>query len=351
MSLKCPECQSEILENTNFCSHCGAVIKIPSSFKLSRGQTISGRYEIIEELGSGGMGIVYRGYDKKTDEELTLKLIRPEIASDKKTIERFRNELKLARKIAHRNVGKMYDINEEKGMSYLTMEYIPGQNLEGLIKQTGRLTIGRAISITKQICLGLGEAHRLGVIHRDLKPSNIMIDKNGNAQIMDFGVARSVEAKGNTAEGSIVGTPAYISPELVEGIKADQRSDVYSLGVLLFEMTTGKTPFQGETPLRIAIKHKTESPPDPKSLNNQISENLNNLILKCLEKDRKKRVQSTEEFLSELNLVEKDITTDERDKQEEKQEKRDGEKKGQKEYLSIPHPFFWLFFFLSLLSQ
>ena len=346
MALKCPECLSEVSENTNFCSHCGAVIKIPSFFKLSRGQTISGRYEIIEELGSGGMGIVYRVYDKKTDEELTLKLIRPEIASDKKTIERFRNELKLARKIAHRNVGKMYDINEEKGMYYLTMEYIPGQNLEGLIKQTGRLTIGRAISITKQICLGLGEAHRLGVIHRDLKPSNIMIDKNGNAQIMDFGVARSIEAKGITAEGSIVGTPAYISPELVEGKKVDKRSDVYSLGVLLFEMTTGKTPFQGETPLRIAVKHKTELPPNPKSLNNQISENLNNLILKCLEKDRKKRVQSTEEFLSELNLVEKDITTDERDKPEEKRQQRDRDKKKIKKIFVYTTPILFALFFL-----
>lgn len=331
--MKCPECQSEISENTNFCGHCGAVIKIPSSFKLSRGQTISGRYEIIEELGSGGMGIVYRVYDKKTDEELTLKLIRPEIASDKKTIERFRNELKLARKIAHRNVGKMYDINEEKGMSYLTMEYIPGQNLEGLIKQTGRLTIGRAISITKQICSGLGEAHRLGVIHRDLKPSNIMIDKNGNAQIMDFGVARSVEAKGITAEGSIVGTPAYMSPELVEGIEADKRSDVYSLGVMLFEMTTGTTPFHGESSLRIAIKHKSESPPNPKSLNNQIFENLNNLILKCLEKDREKRIQSTEEFLSELNRAEKDISTDERDKPEEQQVRKDRDKKSTKKII------------------
>ena len=325
MDIKCPKCNTENTSDSEFCKKCAT--PLPSSEdisalptktletpteELTRGITFAGRYEIIEELGKGGMGKVYRVEDKKIKEEVALKLIKPEIASDKKTIERFSNELRMARKIAHRNVCKMYDLGEEKGIHYITMEYVSGQDLRGLIRQTGQLAVGTVVTIAKQACEGLAEAHRLGVIHRDLKPSNIMIDKDGNARIMDFGIARSLKTKGITELGVMIGTPEYMSPEQVEGMEADQRSDMYSLGVILYEMVTGEIPFSGETPLSIAMKHKSEKPQDPREVNPQIPEELSQVILKCLEKSREKRYQAAEELLSELSKIDKGIPTDEK---------------------------------------
>ncbi|MFB0564435.1 MAG: protein kinase [Candidatus Aminicenantaceae bacterium] len=323
MGIKCPKCHSDNTDIARFCSNCAT--PLPSSKEipvtetletpteeLSRGTTFAERYEIIEELGKGGMGKVYRVEDKKIKEEVALKLIKPEIASDKKTIERFSNELKMARKIAHRNVCKMYDLGEEKGTHYITMEYVPGENLKRMIKMMGQLSAAQVIFIAKQVCEGLAEAHRLGVVHRDLKSSNIIIDKEGNARIMNFGIARSLESKGITAAGVIIGTPEYMSPEQVEGKETDQRSDIYSLGVILYEMITGRLPFEGDTPLSIALKHKTEEPLEPRKFNAQIPENLSRVILRCMEKDREKRYQRVEELLSELSKIEKGIPTSER---------------------------------------
>jgi serine/threonine protein kinase/Tfp pilus assembly protein PilF len=206
----------------------------------------------------------------------------------------------------------MYDLGEEKGSHFITMEYVPGEDLRSSIRRFGQLPIGKSISITKQICEGLAEAHRLGVIHRDLKSNNIMIDKEGNVRIMDFGIARSLEAKGITDAGVMIGTPEYMSPEQVEGKEIDQRSDIYSLGVILYEMVTGRVPFEGDTPFTIGMKHKGEMPKNPKEHNTQISDDLNSLILRCLEKENEKRYQSADEVRSELSNIEKGIPTTER---------------------------------------
>jgi serine/threonine protein kinase/tetratricopeptide (TPR) repeat protein len=320
MSIKCPKCHHENPDDTIYCGKCTTPLKPSEDIEvtetiespkeeLTRGTTLANRYEIIEELGKGGMGRVYRVEDTKLKQEVALKLIKPEIAKDKKTIERFRNELKLAREIAHRNVCRMYDLNEEKGTHYITMEYVRGEDLRSLIRRIGQLPIRKSISIAKQICEGLSEAHRLGVVHRDLKSNNIMIDKEGNVRIMDFGIARSLEAKGITGAGVMIGTPEYMSPEQVEGKEVDQRSDIYSLGVILYEMVTGRLPFEGETSLSIAMKHKSEEPPDPKDLNDQISEGFSQVILRCMKKDKEKRYQDAEELLSQLNNLEKGIST------------------------------------------
>ena len=323
MSIKCPKCQHENPDTLKFCGECG--IRLPSledvevtdtmeapKEELTTGSTFAGRYQIIEELGKGGIGKVYRVLDKKLKEEIALKLIKPEIAKDKKTLERFHNELKLARKISQRNVGRMYELMEENGVHFITMEYVPGEDLRSLIRRIGQLTIGKSISIAKQVCEGLAEAHRLGVVHRDLKSNNIMIDKEGNVRIMDFGIARSLESKGITGVGVMIGTPEYMSPEQAEAKDVDRRSDIYSFGVILYEMLTGKVPFEGDTPLSIAIKQKTESPRDPSLYNAQIPDGLRRVILYCLEKDKEKRYQNTGELLTDLNKVQKGLTTAER---------------------------------------
>jgi serine/threonine-protein kinase len=325
VTIKCPECETSNTDTARFCNNCASPLESeefsPSRTKtletpkeeLTSGSEFAGRFQIIEELGRGGMGKVYKAIDKKINEKIALKLIKPEIASDKKIIDRFNNELRMARKIGHRHVGRMYDINEEEGTHYITMEYISGQDLKGLIRQSGQLAVGTTISIAKQVCQGLSEAHRLDVIHRDLKPSNIMIDKTGNVRIMDFGIARSIKAKGITGTGMLVGTPEYMSPEQIEGKSIDKRSDLYSLGVILYEMVTGRVPFEGETPFVIGAKHRSEKPQDPGELNPQIPEELSSVILKCLVKESSKRYQSADELLSELERIEKDIPLTDRE--------------------------------------
>jgi len=323
--IKCPKCHSDNPDDTLYCGKCAAPLKpsgeIPDSStktletpieSLKRGTTFAERYDLIEELGTGGMGKVYKAFDKKIEEEIALKILRPDIAGDEKTLSRFSNELKIARKIIHKNVGRMYDLSEAEGTHFITMEFVPGEDLKSFIKRSGQLTVGKALSIARQVCEGLAEAHEMGTIHRDLKPQNIMIDNEGNARIMDFGIARSLQTEGLTVEGTVIGTPEYMSPEQAEGEETDKRSDIYSLGVVLFEMLTGRIPFEGKTPISIAMKHKSETPSNPKDINSHIPNDLNWLILKCMEKDKTKRFQSAQEILIELGETEESIPAHER---------------------------------------
>jgi serine/threonine protein kinase/tetratricopeptide (TPR) repeat protein len=280
--------------------------------ELTRGTVFAGRYEIIEELGAGGMGKVYRAFDKKLEEEVALKLIKPEIAADKKTVERFQNEIKVARKISHKNVCRTHDLHEDGRTLYLTMEYVRGEDLKSFIKRSKVLSTGTSVFIARQVAEGLADAHKLGIVHRDLKPGNIMIDKEGEAKIMDFGIARAMREKGITGEGAIIGTPEYMSPEQVEGKPTDQRSDIYALGIILFEMVTGRVPFEGDTPFTVGVKQKSEPPKDPRGLNAQIPQDLSRLILCCLEKDKEKRYQSADELRIDLDRIERGIPTAER---------------------------------------
>lgn len=323
MGMKCPKCQSNNPDTQQYCGECGTKL-IPSgeisptktleipTHELAVGSTFAGRYQIIEELGRGGMGRVYKVLDKDIDEKVALKLLNPEVAADEKIIKRFQNELKFARKITHKNVCKMYHLAKKEETPYITMEYVPGEDLKSLIKSKEKLAGEEAISIAKQVCEGLVEAHELGIVHRDLKPQNIMIDEKGRAKIMDFGISRSLETKGVTEAGVIIGTPEYMSPEQVEGKEVGKRSDIYSVGVILYEMVTGRIPFEGDTALSIALKHKSEMPQEPRQINAQIPENLSRVILKCMEKDKEKRYEGADELLSELVKIEQAIPTAER---------------------------------------
>ncbi len=315
--MKCSQCHTDNPDNTNFCGNCGAqlgsVQKETSSFTktlvtplmgLDMGASFAERYHIIEEIGKGGMGRVYKALDTKIDEKIAIKVLNPEIALDEKNRERFRNELKITRNLSHRYICRMYDFNEEEGVSYVTMEYVSGENLKSLIRRIGQVSPGKAIFIARQIGEGLAEAHRAGVIHRDLKPQNIMIDQEGNVRIMDFGIARSFRLKGVTEAGTMLGTPEYMSPEQVGGKDIDHQTDIYSLGIILYEMLTGRTPFEGDTPLSVAVKQKTERPPDPRKLNAQIPESISRLILRCLEKERRSRFKNAEELVAELKRIE-----------------------------------------------
>jgi tetratricopeptide (TPR) repeat protein/TolB-like protein/predicted Ser/Thr protein kinase len=328
--MKCLKCGHENPPGERFCGNCAAPLVKPVAppetelqagptdtmaaivTELRSGTTFAGRFEVIEELGKGGMGRVYKVYDQKTREKMALKLLKPEVAGDREAIERFGNELRFARKISHRNVCRMYDLDEEKGTHFITMEYVPGEDLKSIIRMMGPMSAGKTVRVARQVAEGLAEAHRLGVIHRDLKPQNIMIDREGNIRIMDFGIARSAKVKGMTGAGVVVGTPEYMAPEQFEGKEADARSDIYALGVVLYEMTTGRLPFEGETFVSIALKQKTETPRTPKELNPQLPDDLARLILRCLERDRGKRFQSVDDILADLAKIEQGIPTTEK---------------------------------------
>jgi len=276
--------------------------------ELVPGTDFAGRYRILDELGRGGMGRVYKVLDREISEPIALKVLVPAFSADEKMIERFRNELKLARRISHKNVCRIFDLGNCEGIYYITMEFVPGDNLKSIILMMGPLAPFRALAVAGQVCDGLTEAHRLGVVHRDLKSSNIMIDREGSARIMDFGIARAAETKDLTDRGALVGTPEYMAPEQVEGADVDQRADIYSLGVILFEMSTGRVPFEGKTPLSVAMQHKSARPPDPRDLNSQTPGGLSGIISKCLEKDPAARYQKIEDLAAELHGVAEGLT-------------------------------------------
>ena len=320
--MRCARCGADNSESQRFCGECGTKLTRPGEAataqtagiqtpdnELTTGTTFAGRYQVIEELGKGGMGRVYKVLDARIKEKIALKLIRWDLCPDKETVERFSNELKFARKIRHKNVCQMFDLGESEGTHYITMEYVSGEDLKNMIRMSGQLGIATAIAVARQVSEGLEEAHKLGIVHRDLKPQNIMIDREGKARIMDFGIARSLKGQGITRAGTIIGTPEYMSPEQVEGREVDQRSDIYSLGVILYEMLTGRVPFEGDTPFTVGVKIKSETPRDPKEFNAQVPPDLSRLVLKCLEKDRQARYQDASEVHAELEKIERGIPT------------------------------------------
>jgi serine/threonine protein kinase len=252
---------------------------------------LGARYEILGEAGHGSMGNVYKARDRETGETVALKLLKPEIASDQAMMDRFKNELLFARKITHKNVCRVYEFNRVAGIAYTSMEFVEGESLRSVLNRFGGLPQRKATDLALQICSGLKEAHAQGIVHRDLKPENVMIDGQGNVKIMDFGIARSMEA-GTRLTGSMVGTPAYMAPEQVAGKPVDYRTDIYSLGLMLYEMFTGAPAFSADNSIAVALKQMHEAPLPPHEIEPNIPAGTERTILKCLEKDPAKRFQS-----------------------------------------------------------
>ncbi|MGH9261040.1 MAG: protein kinase domain-containing protein, partial [Acidimicrobiales bacterium] len=254
---------------------------------LKPGTVFAGRYEVKEILGMGGMGVVYRAFDRELGEAVAIKTMRGEsLASDGVALERFKQEIRLARKIAHRNVVRTYDLGEASGMYYLTMEFVEGTSLKQLIEGSGKLPVPVTLTIGKQLCRALEVAHEQGVIHRDIKPQNIVVDPSGFLKVMDFGIARLARRQGHglTEKGTSVGTPDYMSPEQLMGDEIDARADLYAAGVVLFECVTGRTPFAGETTWALISKHIEEPAPDPRTLTPEVPPALSGVILKAMAK-------------------------------------------------------------------
>jgi len=268
------------------------------------GTLFAGRYDIESELGAGGMGIVFKAYDRTLDDAVAIKVLRGDaLAQDATLGDRFKQEIRLARKITHKNILRTHDFGEIDGLRYLSMEYVRGITLKHLLSQNRLLPTAAGLRIARQICSGLAAAHAAGVIHRDIKPQNILIEPNGGVKIMDFGIARLSEDKGMTATGVVVGTPDYISPEQARGVALDQRTDVYSAGIVFYEIFSGTLPFEGESSLAVVLKHIQEAPPPIESKNAAIDPKIGRIVMKSIEKDPDRRYQSMTEVARDLAEV------------------------------------------------
>ncbi len=261
---------------------------------------LENRYQILQEVGRGGMGIVFQAYDKQLRENVAIKVLSPFLSNDPESLERLRREVTSARKITHPNVIKIFDIAETGGLHYITMEYFPGQNLRQHISRKGGMSLEEGLQIIFQICDGLEAAHANGIIHRDLKSQNVIINGSGQVKIIDLGLARASHMEGMTATGLILGTPEYMSPEQVMGKRVDERSDLYSLGIILFEVFTGKVPFTGESAIAVGFKHLKEISPALNSVQKNLPEKLSAIVDRLLQKDPAHRYQSIRELRRDL---------------------------------------------------
>lgn len=270
---------------------------------LEPGSDFGPRYRIEAVLGRGGMGAVYKAYDKDLDRIVALKLVRPGLTTDPEVMQRFRQELLLASKVSHKNVLRIHDLGDVNGIKFISMAYVEGQDLAHALKAQGSWPAAKAIELARQLAGALAAAHAEGVVHRDLKPQNILIDHAGTAYISDFGLAKSLEAGAAmmTHTGQLLGTPRYMSPEQVEGKAADHRSDLYALGLILYETVTGDVPFTGESTLQVMYQRLKDDPVSPKVLHPELPNHLVRIILRCLERDPERRYQTALQILDDLD--------------------------------------------------
>jgi len=268
---------------------------------LETGDVLGGRYEILQLLGEGGMGAVYKAQDRELDRPVALKLIRPELASNPSILARFKQELLLSRQVTHKNVIRIFDLGDADGVKFITMEFVEGRDLRALIQEKKKFSPEEAVEIMQQVCQALEAAHSVGVIHRDLKPQNIMREDSGRILVMDFGLARTMEGDGMTQVGALVGTMEYMSPEQALAKELDQRSDLFTAGLILYELLTGKMPFKAESALASLIKRTQERAVPVSDHDETIPGALTGIVSKCLERDPNLRYQSATEMLRDLD--------------------------------------------------
>src|SRR5215472_11613156 len=265
------------------------------------GSVLGNRYEILQVLGRGGMGAVYKARDREVNRVVALKVIRPDLAGNSSIIERFKQELILSREVTHKNVVRIYDLGDADGVKFITMEYVEGNDLRSLIMEKKKFSPAEAVEIMLQICRALEAAHTVGVIHRDLKPQNIMRDHQGRIVVMDFGLARLLESNAMTQTGALVGTMDYMSPEQALGEQLDQRSDIYTLGLISYELLSGKMPFAAQSVVASLLKRTHERAAPVLESDPTIPVSISNIVGKCLERDLNLRYQSTAELLKDLD--------------------------------------------------
>ncbi|HVP58164.1 MAG TPA: tetratricopeptide repeat protein [bacterium] len=315
---RCPHCGHEVTAEEDKCPACGLTIaqtdlakladptlpttlaSPPEEQPLAEGRVLGARYEILGVIGRGGMGWVYKARDREIDRLVALKVIRRDLARDEAVIRRFREEIVLARRVTHKHVLRIYDIAEAEGIKFISMPFIEGKDLKTLISERGALGIAEATGIASQVAQALKCAHEAGVIHRDLKPQNILIDKEGAAYVTDFGIAKSAEGGGLTVTGQIMGTPEYMSPEQAEGREVDYRTDIYSFGLVLYEMLTGQVAFKADTIISTLMKRLRERAEPPSKANPAVPAWLDNLVMKALELHPEDRYSSVDEVLSDI---------------------------------------------------
>ncbi len=333
----CPRCRTPNPEGTNICTTCstpfdpgemtlpaitppdaGATVAMesggtwveptnPDSFSsvtLQPGTTLAGRYQIVKLLGEGGMGAVYRAQDKELEREVAIKVIRPELARNAQVLQRFKQELILARQVTHRNIIRIFDLGQAEGMRFITMEFIQGEDLSHILAHRTKLPAPEAASIIAQVARGLEAAHAEGVVHRDLKPQNIMIDEQGKASVMDFGIARSMDASSMTRTGALLGTPTYMSPEQAQGVKVDARSDLYTLGIIFYELLAGVPPFEADNPMATLVRRIQEKATPLIEVEPTVPKVLNEVVMKMLATKPDDRYQSATELIAALDSYE-----------------------------------------------
>src|SRR6266404_2047580 len=333
--MQCPACQSETSPHTGRCQVCDAplrpeeiattfmpdplatadaapgkrqggptiadqLFRAPGFADLSAGVVLGGRYEIVSTLGQGGMGAVYKARDREVDRMVALKVIRPELANQPEILSRFKQELILSRQVTHKNVVRIFDLGEADNIKFITMEFVEGRDLRTLLRDSVPVSLEQKVKIMIQVCRALSAAHSEGVVHRDLKPQNIMVENTGRVVVMDFGIAHSMEQAGVTSTGAMVGTPAYVSPEQAKGEKVDPRSDLYTLGIVFYEMLTGTAPFESETVLGLLLKRIQERPVPPVERNKEIPQALSDIVIKCMTVDKEERYQTAQDVERDL---------------------------------------------------
>ena len=265
-----------------------------------KGQKISDRYQVIKSIGEGGMANVYLAYDTILDRNVAVKVLRGDLANDEKFVRRFQREALAASSLSHPNIVEVYDVGEDNGEYYIVMEYIEGKHLKQLIKKRGKLTITEAVDIVLQITNGLSVAHDSYIIHRDIKPQNIMILENGLVKITDFGIAMAMNSTQLTQTNSVMGSVHYLPPEQASGKGATLQSDIYSIGILFYELLTGKLPFKGENAVEIALKHLKEPLPSIREEIPNIPQSVENIIIKATAKNPKNRYNDAREMHDDL---------------------------------------------------